>query len=90
MDVSLFNNLMSNDRNRTSDKVTITSQYTDSGNIEYGFTKEDDGNASASLKTSKKSLEPEIVVAQDENHNSIGVQKWHFPTIEEVEDKDNQ
>ena len=90
MDVSLFNNLMSNDRNRTSDKVTITSQYTDSGNIEYGFTKEDDGNASASLKTSKKSLEPEIVVAQDENHNSIGVQKWHFPTIEEVEDKDKQ
>ncbi|WP_051671506.1 nucleotidyltransferase family protein [Oribacterium sp. P6A1] len=89
MDVSLFNNLMSNDKNRTSDKVTITSQYTDSGNIEYGFTKENEENDSEPLRTSKESLEPDIIVAQDENHNSVGVRKWHFPTIEEVEEKED-
>ncbi len=84
MDVSLFNNLLSNEKNRTSDKVTITSQYSDSGEIEYGFT--DDKNDDSWEQ--KKSREPEIVVAQDENHNSVGVQKWRFPTIQEVEDRE--
>ena len=82
MDVSLFNNILSNDKNRTSDKVTIVPEYTDSGKLEYSFTKE-----GGSSKT-ERPKEPEIVVAQDENHNSIGVQKWHFPTLEEVEEKE--
>ncbi len=82
MDVSLFNNILSNDKNRTSDKVTIVPEYTDSGKLEYSFTKEGE-----SSKT-ERPQEPEIVVAQDENHNSIGVQKWHFPTLEEVEEKE--
>ncbi|WP_049962276.1 nucleotidyltransferase family protein [Oribacterium sp. FC2011] len=82
MDVSLFNNILSNDKNRTSDKVTIVPEYTDSGKLEYSFKKEGE-----SSKT-ERSQEPEIVVAQDENHNSIGVQKWHFPTLEEVEEKE--
>ncbi|ETP72152.1 hypothetical protein UYO_1847 [Lachnospiraceae bacterium JC7] len=87
MDVSLFNNLLSNEKNRTSDKVTITSQYNESGEIEYGFRdgKEDSADSSWGQK---KNREPEIVVAQDENHNSIGVQKWRFPTIQEVEDRE--
>jgi len=84
MDVSLFNNIMSNDKNRTSDKVTITPQYTESGKLEYSFTKEGEHTSG---DANKRPMEPEIVVAQDENHNSIGVQKWHFPTLEEVEDK---
>lgn len=88
MDVSLFNNILSNDRNRTSDKVTITPQYTDSGKLEFSYTKESEKQSESGID--KRPREPEIVVAQDENHNSIGVQKWHFPTIEEVEDKDNQ
>ena len=82
MDVSLFNNILSNDKNRTSDKVTIVPEYTESGKLEYSFTKEGE-----SSKT-ERPKEPEIVVAQDENHNSIGVQKWHFPTLEEVEEKE--
>jgi len=82
MDVSLFNNILSNEKNRTSDRVTIVPEYTDSGKLEYSFTKE-----GASSKT-ERPQEPEIVVAQDENHNSIGVQKWHFPTLEEVEEKE--
>ena len=88
MDVSLFNNILSNDKNRTSDKVTITPQYTDSGKLEFSFRKE--GEQQTDNGVDKRPREPEIVVAQDENHNSVGVQKWHFPTIEEVEDKDNQ
>ena len=84
MDVSLFNNILSNDKNRTSDKVTIVPEYTDSGKLEYGFTK-----AGESPKT-ERPQEPEIIVAQDENHNSIGVQKWHFPTLEEVEEKEKK
>ncbi|OON86143.1 hypothetical protein BXO88_08830 [Oribacterium sp. C9] len=86
MDVSLFNNLLSNEKNRTSDKVTITSQYTESGEIEYGF--KDDKNSDDSWDQ-KRPREPEIVVAQDENHNSVGVQKWRFPTIQEVEDRED-
>lgn len=85
MDVSLFNNLLSNEKNRTSDKVTITSQYTESGEIEYGFKDDKSGDDSWEQKRTK---EPEIVVAQDENHNSVGVQKWRFPTIQEVEDRE--
>lgn len=89
MDVSLYNNILSNDKNRTSDKVTITSQYSDSGKVEYGFRREWE-NEEDSLKTDRRPKEPEIVVAQDENHNSVGVKKWQFPTIEEVEERDDR
>lgn len=90
MDVSLYNNILSNDKNRTSDKVTITSQYTDSGKVEYGFRRDSEEDTGDSSKSVKRPREPEIVVAQDENHNSVGVQKWHFPTIEEVEEREDQ
>lgn len=90
MDVSLYNNILSNDKNRTSDKVTITSQYTDSGKVEYGFRREGEEDINDSSKSAKRPIEPEIVVAQDENHNSVGVKKWQFPTIEEVEEREER
>ena len=58
--------------------------------MEYGFRRDGEEDTGDSSRSVKRPREPEIVVAQDENHNSVGVQKWHFPTIEEVEEREDQ